>query len=644
MENRYRITSAFRSIGVVFLLFTFGLGPVNEVGVGSSYFRASDDPERTVDLTTSRGEEIDLRKWIVKTMNRIKSVGVDKAFAELVIPGPEDAESQIQVLIEGIRDLDGNIAKNICMKALFEKFPTEAKGVGLKLLRDHEVEPEVQVVLLHLLAIYRTPDAKELMIAKLDHENAEVRAAAIDAIAILSGPSYPLNRRDLFRPQSRSVQWRFPIHVDTLIEQRGWNEFNDGSKEMALGKELKAKLHQRLHSSDPNEREAAARMMVKFPPDNYQLRVAEWGVWINDDGKYQLVETVLDEIPRFVHRTQNRLDDLKDRINSVMIVTKPIIHVTVDRPMSLDIRVSISQGQPWFAFPKPNDFWISISGDPGKEMDFRNREIERLLKLANSDESPIEFADASVSYPWLVQPLETFGSFSGGMGQKNVAFGIGLIWQNVIALPKKPSWMKLEEIAETKFEWWQRLREVESSWVSSRGDSERYLYYDGPTNYPCKYSAKIEREYVSVAVEKDFQNFEMQNSVKSKGLYVSVDENGVLAGHLFSIDSGPGKIPEVKNPGSDDAVFRTQFSIDGSLSGDEVKEAFRSLIESEDGLNKTEADGMIDVWDAEFFRRPGKRVLFLMDRPEYDRICPISVRPAPSELRRVGIVLANLSE
>ena len=38
-----------------------------------------------------------------------------------------------------------------------------------------------------------------------------------------------------------------------------------------------------------------------------------------------------------------------------------------------------------------------------------------------------------------------------------------------------------------RFAWWNRLRKVNSSWLSNRGESERFLYYDGPTNLTSPY-------------------------------------------------------------------------------------------------------------------------------------------------------------
>ena len=38
------------------------------------------------------------------------------------------------------------------------------------------------------------------------------------------------------------------------------------------------------------EREAAARAIVAWPPENYRLRIAEWGVWVENDGHLSMAQ------------------------------------------------------------------------------------------------------------------------------------------------------------------------------------------------------------------------------------------------------------------------------------------------------------------------------------------------------------------
>jgi len=56
----------------------------------------------------------------------------------------------------------------------------------------------------------------------------------------------------------------------------------------------------------PRQRIAGLKLLLENEPAvGYRLRVAEWGVWINCKGQLKVVQSVIDEIPKFVHRTGN---------------------------------------------------------------------------------------------------------------------------------------------------------------------------------------------------------------------------------------------------------------------------------------------------------------------------------------------------
>ena len=62
------------------------------------------------------------------------------------------------------------------------------------------------------------------------------------------------------------------------------------------------------------------------------------------------------------------------------------------------------------------------------------------------------------------------------------------------------------------------------------------------------------------------------------------------------------------------------------------------------GLNAQEANALIKCWTPAFFEAPGQRVVFLLHKSEYDLMCPMSLRPEPTELARVGLVLTELGD
>lgn len=59
------------------------------------------------------------------------------------------------------------------------------------------------------------------------------------------------------------------------------------------------------------------------------------------------------------------------------------------------------------------------------------------------------------------------------------------------------------------------------------------------------------------------------------------------------------------------------------------------------GLTQKEAEALLGIWMGEF-TKPGKRILYLLPRGEYDRMLPICITPKPEETVRVGLVLEEV--
>lgn len=59
------------------------------------------------------------------------------------------------------------------------------------------------------------------------------------------------------------------------------------------------------------------------------------------------------------------------------------------------------------------------------------------------------------------------------------------------------------------------------------------------------------------------------------------------------------------------------------------------------GLTGPEADGLLAAWAPQFFRTEGRRFILRMSPAEYARQCPMQVRPAPTEVVRLGLVLTE---
>ena len=65
---------------------------------------------------------------------------------------------------------------------------------------------------------------------------------------------------------------------------------------------------------------------------------------------------------------------------------------------------------------------------------------------------------------------------------------------------------------------------------------------------------------------------------------------------------------------------------------------------TEYGLTAEEAAGLADVWRKQFWETPGKRLLVVLSAKDYDAMCPLHVRPKPTELVRLGVLLTELEK
>ena len=76
------------------------------------------------------------------------------------------------------------------------------------------------------------------------------------------------------------------------------------------------------------------------------------------------------------------------------------------------------------------------------------------------------------------------------------------------------------------------------------------------------------------------------------------------------------------------------------LRGDAVVQQLRTMLTSY-GLTPAEAEGLIAAWTPQFFQTEGRRFLLRMSAADYDWQCPMQVRPKPTEVVRLGLVLTE---
>ncbi len=535
--------------------------------------------------------------------------------------------------------------------------------VGLKMMVDQETngaeqwlrevlptvaDPEAAAWGIRTLAMKWDLTDVPLMERFLDDVRPIVREAAIDGLGILA-LDYP-GPVVLVRSGSPSGLACVPrIDLRSWVENSVLPGERDNSGDVPYSIKLSEKTRNRFADSladgkTAGERQAAASVMVSCPPAGYRLRLAEWGVWMSDGGDLKMVQTELAGIPPFVHRTGNRIVEFKERDGpQSQVVLKPVIHLTVSQTMAVDLAVRIRFGRPWFAYPKPDDFEVAWGLPPvGSGMLVQG--VPKLLRPLDAPNFGV-LSGHHAGYPWLRPGYALTGNRDWRFkGDEHDILEVGLRWQRMIVSPEQLAWMRPPDVPPgQQYTWWTRLRRVNCSWVSSQNESERFLYYDGPTQLKARLGVTLVQDVVRFdtrapdnrpwpeqvlggeqQLRRTLRGGDPKPLPHGGALIVSVDRTGIKGAWIERADAG------VSQPLSD-----------LPLAGPVVESHLAAAIRR--SLYADEAAAMIDCWRETFFAKPGLRVLLLLSAEEYDALCPLTIRPRPTERARVGIVWYELT-
>ncbi len=514
--------------------------------------------------------------------------------------------------------------KRAGIKLLVETYPQRTTAILWDAMRS-ERDPVLRELEIRLLGVIRDPATADWLTEQLDDGDGRIRAAAADALGILRRPEFQFrneltNWRDVCAPPL-SASGDPPIDIRGLalltlssrdITERRWPERTRPSMQRVM-----------LEGATVDEREAAARALLSSPPASLRLRYAEWGVFMADgQGQMQFVKEQLDEIPPFVHRIGNPLSELESRTFAPQVtVFKPVIHLTANLPASVDLQVGLAGGRPWVAYPMFDDL-IEL---PNLHLDAPD------LRLLDPAGLPA-MNGLREGYPWMtpahrLRPMPFVARFnpSGTSPLKSGIGGVGVRWQSLIVSPTRLPWMKPADVvaaADPRFAWWQRLRDVDCSWVSSRGESERFLYYDGPSAIRSPVWISFSKGILTVTPAAGI------NPVGSRrGLFIRVDKAGAGAAMHWL----------------DGANRETLIDV-AAAQPVPLSQAMRDLTRELEarGLTESEAVGMVDCWRPAFFDRPGARYLTFMTPHGYDQALPMTIRPTPAQVVRVGVIWTEL--
>ena len=587
------------------------------------------------------------------------------------------AEDEVELLKFGILELEKPIERCSALYLLVEMQREESLPALWSLLPQCR-HADTQAVLLHLVSLPQNPEDVSRIKPYLQSPAPEVRAAAAEAIGFIHEPSYGFA---VDFAGGEYVQLNTVPSISGMSLIRSWHDYDDYE---AAERERQAKIpasardsleRTMLHGATDEERTAAARALVAWPPKDYSLRLSEWGVWIDDQGKLGLAKSVLEENPPFVHRIGNPNGSLlMNRSIGVMAISKPIVHLTADRPLAVDLQVAITKGRPWYAYPRPDD--ITVHWDPPyDELEKRSTlfwpwgasELSR-AELHELDPPPMPTLDSlSEGYSWIhpsyrgrargdrgdfqrepttvrewLKSIDDKAKKTGIRPKGTGISAMGLSWQSLIVNPVRESWGALAEVPDSYgYRWWTSLREVPSCWVTSQGESERFLYYDGPTLAKPPVTAKLEAGKLLLntwamlptrfkSTYHEPREKLARNRLKPRGrdcLYVEVSPGQPRAIHFHLLPVA----------GVDETLNLVEQTW---LKGDSAEQALLDILLHR-GLTKEEAAGLIASWRERFFQAPGQRLLTFLTPAEYDRMCPLEIRPATTEQVRVGIVLTE---
>jgi hypothetical protein len=158
-------------------------------------------------------------------------------------------------------------------------------------------------------------------------------------------------------------------------------------------------------------------------------------------------------------------------------------------------------------------------------------------------------------------------------------------------------------------------------WTAARLETERFIYYDGLMPAP---------DFLRcVEASPDGANVTLKNSA------------GFALQDLFIVDrrggnSGPVRFAHVEKvePGAEVKVDLNEVAAKDWPGAGET--ALSAALEKT-GLLKSEVQAMVSIWRQGFFLSEGLTGFYLLPQAEYDRMLPLSVKPKPARVLRVGI-------
>ncbi len=184
--------------------------------------------------------------------------------------------------------------------------------------------------------------------------------------------------------------------------------------------------------------------------------------------------------------------------------------------------------------------------------------------------------------------------------------GEKITWDNIQVTNTKKS---LKEAKDSS--WWETARDTDSSYVvTGQGEAEKFIFYEGES----------EKLVPGIEIKREGDKVVLVN--KTKHVYKSVLV--VKGDKIACLELNKSKEVDFKNT-IDKKEARSY--VEGMLTGE--------------GLKEREAKGVAKIWEEEFFKKEGLRVIYAMPRKEIDEILQVEMEPKPKNFKRAMIVCVH---
>lgn len=188
----------------------------------------------------------------------------------------------------------------------------------------------------------------------------------------------------------------------------------------------------------------------------------------------------------------------------------------------------------------------------------------------------------------------------------------GMHWQGKLTAAPPPSVPRVRS-----GHWWNQAREVPSMYIKTDKGSERFVFYEGTAESQPSVTAAFSKDTVTLV------NSDKQDS--SPVVLIVADRDVYYAHYIESL------------PANKITYLSKSEICDAPIEPDDLLALCRRQWEA-CGMTAAEAKAIVEIWKEDLLRPVGCLLISRIPGTTYDAIFPLEMKPAPTELVRVGMV------